>query len=86
MSSPNPTPEFRCDRCGATDDHPKHVVQVGGGNGFWHEDDTDHDGFTRYHFDCPHDQQHLLDPEHLAAAKAGTHGDALRALIVGSGK
>lgn len=76
-------PVSRCDRCEQVDDHPKHVVRVGGGNGFWHEDDTDRDGFARYHFDCPHEWQNHADPRTVAAAQAGTHGDALRALITG---
>ena len=76
-------PTSRCDRCGQSDDHPKHVVQVGGGNGFWHEDDADRDGFARYHFDCDHDAQGAVDPRTVEAAKSGVHGDDLRALITG---
>lgn len=76
-------PVSRCDRCGQSDDHPKHVVRVGGGNGFFHQDDTDHDGFVRYHFDCAHEWQDHADPRTVACAQDGAHGDELRAIITG---
>lgn len=49
-------PASRCDACGLTDDHPKHMVlvaiaQTPQGN-LYHPEDTDHDGVLNFHFDC----------------------------------
>lgn len=80
-------PKSQCARCKKVDNHPKHIVRVGMVEAFGrvvrHPDDIAESGTLRYHFDCEHDWQHLLDPDHVAAAQSGTHGDALRALIVG---
>lgn len=86
--SPNWHTYSRCERCGQVDDHPKHLVVVGVGEDpftgepIYHPHDTDKDGTVRYHHDCEHDWQHLADPRTVAAAQAGTRGDALRDLIV----
>lgn len=76
----------KCNGCGQDDDHPKQHVYVPAvsayGSDMPHPDDHDADGFVSYHLDCSPDHfaQHA-DPAHVAAAKSGTHGADLRALI-----
>lgn len=91
MSEPAEVPVTHCDRCGADDDHPKNVVSVGlfvdpWGGPLAHPDDSDRDGTVRYHFDCEHEWQSSIDPRFVDAAQNGTHGDQLRALILGEDK
>lgn len=80
--------QARCDGCGQTDDHPKHVVLVGVAEAFgqpaYHPRDTDHDGFLSFHYDCDEQNPFVaeLDPEIVAAAKSEVHGEDLRGLIL----
>lgn len=72
----------RCDQCGQYDDHPKVHAGDGFGDG----------GVRTTHYDClsVDQEQALRDNPHFGelhgaaidAAKAGTHGDDLRAHIV----
>lgn len=86
MPTKTAEPKSRCDRCGKTDDHPKHVIQalpeIAHGQEVHHPDDTDQDGFIRYHFDCDHDMQdHPAAVKQRELALKGVRGDRLRAAI-----
>lgn len=55
-----------CIGCGQVDDHPRHVIDVGGENVYWHHD-------------CH--ALTTGDPVSAAVAEAGLKGDELRAHI-----
>ena len=91
MPDATPEPLSRCGACGATDDHPKHMVLVGfnntnTGGQMFHEHDDNRDGVIEYHFDCPTPWHGLANGEHHAKLAAlcgsGIKGDALRARIL----
>jgi hypothetical protein len=80
-----PLAQVQCDRCGQTDDHP--MVHV---SGVWRKDDRITITAPSFHFDClPQEFVDLMGdaPQHtvtqfaIIAAREGTHGDELRALI-----
>jgi hypothetical protein len=61
-----PNPFRNCLGCGQVDDHPRHIIDVGGTDTYWH-----HDCHARA----------TGDPYSAAVAECGLTGDELRAHI-----
>lgn len=92
--TPAPAPVTKCGTCLQADDHPKHQIQMApgafpDGSLAHHPHDFDRNGQIFYHFDCDTDwHQQAIDAgatalaDHIALAKSGVHGDALRTQIM----